>query len=354
VSTATKIVQGLAIKRNNTAYHGRRKKCRSCGKIFTPRIPDDLLGLSFDSQTQTLASYLKFVCRFTTPLLHQLFTGFGMQISYGELTTILYRNSQKLHPAYLRLKTTGVYKSAYLQSDATGAKRKQQASHQVEPQFLHILGNRTLSLFKITKTYNSAITTMLLGKHGRNRIYVSDDASPNGKKLVVVRKQLCWIHEIRHYLKLSPRFTCHRQKLQAVILQWQELYGMANAYGRDPTREKKDAIRQAFDRMTATTIGYEPVDTQLALTRKKRRRLLLFLDYPFVPIQNNQAERDLREFVILRKISGETKSLAGDRSIERHLSIIQTARKQGMNVFETLHGLLTNTLPLSALTANIV
>jgi len=105
--------------------------------------------------------------------------------------------------------------------------------------------------------------------------------------------------------------------------------------------------------MTTTTTGYEPVDTQLALTRKKRRRLLLFLDYPFVPIQNNQAERDLREFVILRKISGETKSLAGDRSIERHLSIIQTARKQGLNVFETLHGLLTNTLPLSVLTANI-
>ena len=73
----------------------------------------------------------------------------------------------------------------------------------------------------------------------------------------------------------------------------------------------------------------------------------------YVPIQNNQAERDLREFVILRKISGETKSLAGDRSIERHLSIIQTARKQGLNVFETLHGLLTNTLPLSVLTANI-
>ena len=128
---------------------------------------------------------------------------------------------------------------------------------------------------------------------------------------------------------------------------------MANAYGRDPTREKRDAIRQAFDRMTNATTGYEPVDTQLALTRKKRKRLLLFLDYPFVPIQNNQAERDLREFVILRKISGETKSLAGDRSIERHLSIIQTARKQGLNVFETLHGLLTNTLPLSVLTANI-
>ena len=122
-------------------------------------------------QQQTLVSFLKVACRFTTPLLHQLFTGFGMQISYGELTTILQRNSQKLHRAYLRLKTTGLHKSAYLQADATGAKRKQHASRQIAPQFLHVLGNKSLGLFKITKTYNSAIATMLLGKHGRKKIY---------------------------------------------------------------------------------------------------------------------------------------------------------------------------------------
>jgi transposase len=73
-----------------------------------------------------------------------------------------------------------------------------------------------------------------------------------------------------------------------------------------------------------------------------------------VPIQNNQAERDLRKFVIMRKISGETKSQKGDRSIKRHLSIIQTARKQGLPVFTTLHGLLTRTLPVSVLTGSLI
>jgi len=92
------------------------------------------------------------------------------------------------------------------------------------------------------------------------------------------------------------------------------------------------------------------LDHQLLPTRRKRDRLLLFLDYPFVPIHNNQCEQDLREFVIIRKISGETKSLAGDRSIERHLSVIQTARKQGLNVYETLHGLLTGELLPAVLT----
>ena len=57
--------------------------------------------------------------------------------------------------------------------------------------------------------------------------------------------------------------------------------------------------------------------------------------------------------MIIRKISGETKSVRGDKSLERHLSIIQTAQKQGLNVFKTLHGLLTNQLSPAVLTANI-
>lgn len=353
VTTTTKVVQGLAIKRNNTAYHGRRKQCRSCGKIYVTEIPKAVQGVSFDDTTQSLVSFLKFNCRFTQPLLYRFFHEFGVRISYGELSHILMRNSQKLHEGYLQLRKTGIYKSRYLQSDATGAKRKQKASSHIEQQFLHIVGNQTLSLFKITKKYNSTITTMLLGKHGRKKIYLSDDASPNGNKLQVVRKQLCLVHETRHYRKLSPRYKIHRKKQQEILMKWQQFYHLAKEYGHDPTQEKKDIIRNLFDHITTQTTGYEPLDSQLALTRKKRKKVLLFLDYPIIPIHNNQAERDLREFVIMRKISGETKSQQGDRSIERHLSIIQTARKQGLPVFATLHGLLANTLPLSVLTANI-
>ncbi|HEY4964371.1 MAG TPA: transposase [Candidatus Saccharimonadales bacterium] len=353
IKTTKKVVQGLVIKRNNTAYHGKKKACTACGEIYVTEVPKDVKGLSFDSEIQSLTSFLKFACRFTHPLLHRFLTGFGVQISYGQVTEILQRNSQKLHLAYTHLRTTGLYKSTYLQSDATGAKRKQKSSQQIEQQFLHIVGNQQLSLFKITKKYNSKITTMLLGKHGRKKIYLSDDASPNGNKLQIIRKQLCWIHEIRHYLKFTPRFKLQREQLKTVTAQWREFYHEAKAYGQQPTQAKKDTIRNLFDKITTQVTGYEQLDTQLALTKKKRKKLLLFLTYPIVPIQNNQAERDVRDFVIMRKISGETKSLKGDRSIERHLSIIQTARKQGLNVYETLHGLLTETLSLSVLTANI-
>lgn len=354
IQTTEKIVQGMIIRRNNTAYHGKRKQCKSCGKVFTARIPEDVKGLSFDGNIQSIASFLKFACRFTHPLLHSFFTGFGVQISYGQITEMLQRNSKKLHPAYSHLKHAGIKQGSYLHSDATGTKRKQPATQKITNQHLHFLGNKFLSLFKITMNYNSTVLNQFLGKEGRRKLYISDDGSPNGSRLKVKRKQLCWIHEDRHYLKLSPRLNTYREKLQTVINQLLEFYHLAKEYGENPTPERKKKLKEMFNTITRQKTGYEALDHQLTLTNRKRNRLLLFLDYPFLPIQNNQAEQDIREFVVMRKISGETKSQNGDRSIERHLSIIQTARKQGLNVYETLHGLLTGILSPAVLTAKFV
>ncbi len=89
---------------------------------------------------------------------------------------------------------------------------------------------------------------------------------------------------------------------------------------------------------------------RLKLTRNKQDRLLCFLDHPGIPIENNLAERDLRPGVIIRKLSGGVKSDKGIKSFERHMSIIQTAHKQGLNVFDTIHGLLTSTFDVFLLT----
>lgn len=108
-----------------------------------------------------------------------------------------------------------------------------------------------------------------------------------------------------------------------------------------------------FDQITSQVTGYDLLDKQLRLTKKKKERLLQFLDHPELPIHNNQCEHDIRPFVIIRKISGGTKSYRGDKSLARHLSVIQTAQKQGLNVYQTLQGLLSGQLSPSVLTANI-
>lgn len=352
VRTTTKIVQGILFERNNVAYHGRIKQCVTCGKTYKSRLPEDLKGVSFDPNLRSLMSYLKFGCRMTQPLIYRLLAGFGIAMSTGEINHILLANSAKLQKAHQHLKTVGFRKSSHLQSDATGAKRKEKANN-IKNQYVQVISNQFVSVFSITRHYNILTLNRLLGMFGRKKPFVSDDGSPNGDGLHVKHKQLCWAHEIRHYKKLFPFFNPHQKLQEHILREWREFYHLAKHYKDDPVEERRQELEQMFDKITSQVTGYDLLDKQLRLTRKKRNRLLLFLDYPDIPIHNNQCEQDLREFVIQRKISHETKSVQGDRSIARHLSVIQTAQKQGLDVFKTLHGLLTGQLSPAILTASI-
>ncbi len=196
----------------------------------------------------------------------------------------------------------------------------------------------------------------VLGSAGGKKPLVSDDGSPNGDGCKCRIKQLCWVHEIRHYQKLFPFFTGQKYWQKKILYQWRKFYHLAKHYADAPPLEQKkqrEQIEALFKKITTQMTGYDLLDKQLRITGKKKIRLLTFLDHPYLPIHNNQCELDLRSFVIIRKISGGTKSLAGDKSIARHLSVIQTAQKQGLDVYKTLHGLLTGTLSPSILTENI-
>ncbi len=346
--TKKKIVQGIIIKRETIAYTGRDLQCLNCLTIVHAALPKE----SFDAAIQTLVSQLKFDGRFSHGLIHRFLIGFQIQISYGEITQILKRNSKKLLPALQQLKMIGVRNSSVVQSDATGAKRRLKTGKGVT-QYLNFLGNRFLSIFKITKKYNACEMNALLGKEGRKKILVSDDGSPNNA-CTCKGLQLCWVHEIRLYKKLFPFFTPHQALQQQILSQWRTFYHLAKIYGSDPPTtalpDNRKQIETMFTEITTQITGYADLDKQLRLSLKKREKLLYFLDHPGIPIQNNESEVSLRAGVIMRAISGPTKSLAGDRSIERHLSIIQTIRKQGLPVFDTLYGLLTGQLAPSILT----
>jgi transposase len=62
---------------------------------------------------------------------------------------------------------------------------------------------------------------------------------------------------------------------------------------------------------------------------------------PRVDPTNNEAERQLRHAVILRRISGGSQSERGNRWTERILSIVETCRKQGIPVYQYLIDAIT-------------
>lgn len=348
--TETKVVQGISIKRNNVEYSRTTRKCRNCGSIHIPEFPSK--GYSFDENIHTLVSSFGVKGRQSLEMLWEFFTQFGIDISLSEMDVMKRRNSQRLRKAVLWLKRVGISLATFLQTDATGSKRITKKGKVIHG-YMQVIRTNFLSLFYITRKYNIPTMNKLLTKSGQKKPLTADDHSVNNgcrsKGL-----QLCLVHEVRLFKKLFPFFNKHQKLQQKILLQWRDFYQLAKAYAYDPpnssTIQLKEKIINLFDIITSQITGYATLDKQLRLSLKKKDKLLYFLNNPYVPIHNNGSEQDLRQYVTIRKVLGPTRSKAGDESLARHLSVIQTIRKQGLPLFQTLQGLLTGTLSPAILT----
>src|SRR5258708_10995928 len=76
------------------------------------------------------------------------------------------------------------------------------------------------------------------------KLLLCDDAPQfNG---VTVQLALCWIHEYRHYKRLTPRFLSHCDILEQFAKDFWNLYPDLLAYRYDPSPSQAQTLRAAF------------------------------------------------------------------------------------------------------------
>jgi len=164
---------------------------------------------------------------------------------------------------------------------------------------------------------------------------LSDDAGQF--KRIVRELALCWVHEGRHYKKLSPVVAYHRQQLDEFRGQFWAYYRQLLAYRQQPDPVEKELLRQEFDQLFETTTGYEVLDERIAKTKAKKTDLLRVLDYPELPLHNNDAELGARQRKPKENISYCPRTKTGAKGWDTGLTLVATARKLGVNIFAYLH-----------------
>jgi regulator of replication initiation timing len=160
---------------------------------------------------------------------------------------------------------------------------------------------------------------------------VCDDAPQF--KLLTDNLALCWVHEGRHYKKLSPFVDCHQKILDDFLTEFWDYYRELLAYRDSPSLEKKFELQSKFWIIFGTETGYKQLDERKLLTAAKVSELLLVLEYPELPLHNNPAELAARTMVQRRNISYATQTSEGTKAWDIFMSLVATTRKLGISFF---------------------
>ena len=205
-----------------------------------------------------------------------------------------------------------------------------EAAWQARLQALEIVTERHVRV----ATEGLLVGHLLQDEHWKRLAIVSDDAGQFAVPLLI--HGLCWVHAERTIHKLNPGGPLQQAAVERVRGEIWALYKDLKAYARQPDEAKKKELEARFDTLFRQKTGYASLDLALRRLYRNRDELLLVLKRPEVPLHTNGSERDIREQVIRKKISGGTRSALGRQCRDTFLSLKKTCRKLGISFWQYL------------------
>lgn len=172
---------------------------------------------------------------------------------------------------------------------------------------------------------------------------ISDDAG----QFNVFDHALCWIHAERIINRLIPLNDDHIKAVDGVREQLWFIYRDLKAFKLNPDPEQVEVLKARFQAMCNTKTTYATLNQALKRMGKNQHELLRVLDRPELPLHNNLSERDIRDYVKKRKISGSTRSDEGRKCRDTFASLKKTCLKHGISFWHYLKDRLLkeNTIP---------
>src|ERR1019366_7860626 len=94
------------------------------------------------------------------------------------------------------------------------------------------------------------------------------------------------------------------------------------------------STRSCRSMMITQKTRYQTLNQLLRRLHQNKAELLLVLERPDIPLHTNDSERDIRDYVKKRKVSGGTRSDVGRRCRDTFISLKKTCRKLGVSFWD--------------------
>jgi hypothetical protein len=160
---------------------------------------------------------------------------------------------------------------------------------------------------------------------------------------------LCWVHDGRHYKKLTPVVHAHIKAVEDFLDIYWEYYHKLLAYKKSPTTLLAEQLSNEFDAIFSAATSYDQLDERIIKTKMKKDALLLVLEHPELPLHNNTSELGARRQARYRDVSMQTKNTKGTEAKDTRMTITETAKKLLVNTFNYFYDRITRKFEMSSL-----
>jgi len=317
-------------KTKNTKHLIHRCYCKKCDKIVEPEIEDALPNARFGLKLMLLILILKLDSRIpSNKIVSLLDSVFHIKISDGEIYSILNQLAEAFGDYYNELEQK-IREALVKYIDETGWRINGKNN------WLWIFINDEVALYIVRKRRNHKVPYDLLGNQ-EGKTVVSDRliSYDELQKKSGCDHQICWTHLLRNSKDLAE----HYKEAKYIHKRMKFIYRKAKE-----NKTCKEDLLQWIDliasRRYRSTEVYKFVKS---ICRKHREDLFRFIDNPQIKPTNNLAERGIRPAVVIRKISGGSRSKNGAETTSRLLSVLQTAKLQAKDYIGFMSNLLQTT-----------
>lgn len=183
------------------------------------------------------------------------------------------------------------------------------------------------------------------------RLLLGDDAPQF--KLITDELSLCWIHDGRHYKRLSPIVLAHQNELTAFRGRYWNFYRELYKYKKNPSTEFANSLSSEFDTLFSTKTGYDDLDVRSAKSKAKKKELLTVLNHPEIPLHNNLSENGARVQKRREDVSLHTITEAGTKAKDTMMTIVETCKKHGMSSYQYIYDRVSKTFKMPSLASLI-
>ena len=296
------------------------------------QLPASAFGPRLTSVVATLTGVYHLSRRNTKLLLHEVF---GIDVSVGAISQMEARVSKALKPAS---------DEAHAEVVAALVKHTDATTWLMAGITMSLWTLSTLSatVFRIfVDGARATIESMFADGDGKQTgILVSDRASVFGFWLMAMR-QVCWAHLLRLFVGFSqragPAGTFGRELLDYAKLVFEYWQGFVSGkLSREELQRWMEPVQRRFETLLRRIVAADirGLSGSCANLLAHVEALWTFVRVSGVEPTNNLAERDLRSFVIWRRLCYGCQSERGLRFVERVMTVAMTLRKRGRDVLD--------------------